>query len=296
MLRATRVWDDDPVRLEPPRAVHRGRRSTGARCPSYVDEEGIDPARGHRDARRGRRWRWTPGAGRACRSGCARARRSATAARRSSITFKRRAAAADRPDRLRPAGPAADRSAAPTGSAWTSTSTAGRPVGLDPVTLEADFGAGRLPRVRRGARGRPRGRPDRCRCAATPPSECWRIVEPVLAAWRDDGCRCRSTPPAAPGRATRCSCRGQDPDCQAVCALGDRSRSAGSRRVPDAPAMLGIRMYSRERLHIRPRPAPDRGGTRPPARTPEQKHPGPRSPWPFPGSTGRAAAARCCRW
>ncbi|NED68771.1 glucose-6-phosphate dehydrogenase, partial [Streptomyces sp. SID10244] len=43
-LRATRVWEGDPIR-----ASHRARYTAGEvnghRLPSYTDEEGVDPAR-----------------------------------------------------------------------------------------------------------------------------------------------------------------------------------------------------------------------------------------------------------
>jgi glucose-6-phosphate 1-dehydrogenase len=44
VLRATRVWNDDPVAFSS-RARYTAGDIDGRRLPSYADEEGIDPAR-----------------------------------------------------------------------------------------------------------------------------------------------------------------------------------------------------------------------------------------------------------
>ena len=60
MLRATRVWGNDPVGSSR-RARYTAERVGGRMLPSYVDEEGVDPAR-HRDPCRVvvevNNWRW----------------------------------------------------------------------------------------------------------------------------------------------------------------------------------------------------------------------------------------------
>jgi glucose-6-phosphate 1-dehydrogenase len=61
----------------------------------------------------------------------------------------------------------------------------GDPFVLDPVTLDAEFGPGDLPPYGEVLRGAFDGDPTLSVRGDTA-EECWRIVEPVLAAWRAD--------------------------------------------------------------------------------------------------------------
>ena len=89
VVRATRVWDDDPVA-----SSRRGRYTSGSiddiEKPSYVDEPGVDPARWHRDALaavgtfevRNARWSGVPF------TNCVPARPSATPPAEIVVTFR----------------------------------------------------------------------------------------------------------------------------------------------------------------------------------------------------------------
>jgi glucose-6-phosphate 1-dehydrogenase len=81
----------------------------------------------------------------------------------------------------------------------------GDPAVLDSVTLAADFAAGRLSPYGEVLRGVFDGDPTLSVRGDTA-EQCWRIVEPVLEAWRGAAapCPCRSTAPAAPDPVTRC--------------------------------------------------------------------------------------------
>jgi glucose-6-phosphate 1-dehydrogenase len=182
VLRATRVWDDDPAAWSR-RARYTAGKIDGRALPSYVDEEGVDPDRGTEtfaevvlavDT-----WRWAGvpfrvRAGKALR----RLRKEAV------ITFKQPPwvpaglAGYDRPDRLR-IGFDPD---------WlrleVNINGPGDPAELDPVTLEAGLDPGDLPPYGQVLRGVFEGDPNLSVRGDTA-VECWRIVEPVLAAWRD---------------------------------------------------------------------------------------------------------------
>lgn len=182
VLRATRVWGD-------PAAFSRRARYTagevdGRPLLSYVDEEGVDPERKTETfaeivlAVDSRRWAGVPFR---VRSGKALGDPRQEAA----ITFKQppRVPAGltgyHRPDRLRIGlGPRRL-------SLDLNINGPGDPFALDPVTLQADFGPGELPEYGEVLRGILEGdRPLSVRGDTA--VDLWRIVEPVIEAWRRD--------------------------------------------------------------------------------------------------------------
>jgi glucose-6-phosphate 1-dehydrogenase len=185
VLRATRVWDDDPATFSR-RARYTAGEIYGRRLPSYADEEGVDSARKTEtfaevvlavDT-----WRWS-GVPFRVRSG------KALGAPRTevAVTFKRPQripaglTGCDQPDRLRigiALGP--DRLRLD-----LNISGPGDPFEIDPVTLEAPFGPGELPPYGEVLKGILEGDPALSVRGDTA-VECWRIIEPVQAAWRLD--------------------------------------------------------------------------------------------------------------
>ena len=182
VLRATSVWDGDPATWSR-RARYTAGRIDGRALVSYVDEEGVDRDRGTETFAEVilavNTWRWAGvpfrvRAGKALR----RLRKEAV------ITFKQPPwvpvglRGYDRPDRLR-IGFDPD---------WLrldlNINGPGDPSVIDPVTLEADFALGELPPYGEVLRGVFNGDPTLSVRGDTA-VECWRIVEPVLAAWRD---------------------------------------------------------------------------------------------------------------
>ncbi|HEX4759566.1 MAG TPA: glucose-6-phosphate dehydrogenase [Thermoleophilaceae bacterium] len=202
VLRATRVWDGDPVR-----SSGRGRYTAGSidghELPSYVDEEGVDPKRKTEtfaevvvevDT-----WRWS-GVPFRLRSGKALGSPRAEVA----VTFKppqrlpEGLTGSDRPDRLR-MGIGLDAGSI---ALDIDISGPGDPFGLDPATLEASFGAGELP---------PYGEVLKSLLAGDPlltvrgdtAVQCWRIIEPVQAAWRADRVPLQDYPAGSSGPGTQ---------------------------------------------------------------------------------------------
>jgi glucose-6-phosphate 1-dehydrogenase len=191
VLRATRVWGDDPATWSR-RARYTAGEIDGRALPSYVDEEGVDPDR-HTETFTEvvlavNTWRWAGvpfrvRAGKALR----RLRKEAV------ITFKQPPwvpvglAGYDEPDRLR-IGFDPD---------WlrldVNINGPGDPSVVDPVTLEAGLAPGDLPPYGQVLSGVFEGDPTLSVRGDTA-VECWRIVEPVLAAWRDDQVPLREYP------------------------------------------------------------------------------------------------------
>lgn len=183
LLRATRVWDDDP-RTSSRRARYTAGEIGGRRLPSYQDEEGVDPDRETETLAEVvlavDTWRW---AGVPFR---VRAGKALGAPRKEAvITFKQPPRVPtgltgyERPDRLR-IGFDPD---------WLrldlNINGEGDPSVIDPITLEATFGPGRLPPygdvLARVLEGDPT-----LSVRGDTAVECWRLVEPVLTAWRND--------------------------------------------------------------------------------------------------------------
>jgi glucose-6-phosphate 1-dehydrogenase len=183
VLRATRVWDDDPATWSR-RARYAAGQIDGRRLPSYVDEDGIDPDRKTETFAEVvlavNTWRW---AGVPFR---VRAGKALRALRKEAVvTFKQPPwvptglTGYDRPDQLR-IGFDPDRL-----SLDVNINGPADPSELDRVTLQAAFGPGHLPPYGEVLRGVFEGDPTLSVRGDTA-VECWRIVEPVLEAWRDD--------------------------------------------------------------------------------------------------------------
>jgi glucose-6-phosphate 1-dehydrogenase len=182
VLRATRVWQDDPVAFSR-RARYTAGEVAGRRLPSYVDEDGVDPDRGTEtfaevvlavDT-----WRWA-GVPFRVRAGKALAEPRKEAV----ITFQEPPwvpaglTGHRRPNRLR-IGFDPDRLRLD-----LNINGAGDPSDIEPITLDATSGPGALPPygdvLARVLEGDPT-----LSVRGDTAVECWRIVEPVLAAWRD---------------------------------------------------------------------------------------------------------------
>ncbi|MCO1656277.1 glucose-6-phosphate dehydrogenase [Pseudonocardia humida] len=183
VLRATRLWDDDVAACSR-RARYTEGEVAGRRLPAYATEDGVDPARGTETLAEVvlavDTWRWA-GVPFRLRSGKA----LAAARKEAVITFKPPQRIPDglsgyrRPDRLR-IGFGPDRL-----HLDLNINGPDDPFEIDPVTLGADFGPGDLP---------PYGEVLRAVLDDDPvlsvrgdtAEECWRILEPVVAAWRAD--------------------------------------------------------------------------------------------------------------
>ena len=183
VLRAARLWDDDPVAASR-RARYTAGEIDGRRLPSYVDEPGVDPARRTETLAEivltVDTWRWA-GVPFRLRSG-----KAMSAVRKEAIiTFKQAERVPDgltgyeRPDRLRIGfGPDCL-------GLDLNINGPGNPFDLDRVRLTADFGPGELPAYGEVLRGAFEADP-MLSVRGDVAEECWRIVEPVLAAWRAD--------------------------------------------------------------------------------------------------------------
>ena len=183
VLRATRVWGDDPV-AGSRRARYTAGRVGNRTVPSYLDEEGVDPARRTETLAElvveVNTWRWA-GVPFRLRTGKALRKLDKSVV----ITFKEPnwvpegLLGYERPDRMH--------------------------IGLDPEVLQLDFninGSGHprtVERVRMGVNLEPGDLPAYGQVLAgvlagdptlsvrgDQALETWRIVEPVLRAWRDD--------------------------------------------------------------------------------------------------------------
>jgi glucose-6-phosphate 1-dehydrogenase len=198
VLRATRVWNDDPVAFSR-RARYTAGQIDGRRLPAYADEAGIDPARGTETLAEivlaVDTWRWA-GVPFRLRSGKALGSRRKEAV----VTFHQAPripdglTGCDQPDRLRIAfGP--DRLGMD-----LNINGPGDPFVLDPVSLEAEFGPGDLPPYGEVLRGVFDDDPTLSVRGDTA-EECWRIVEPVLVAWRRDRVPLQEYPAGSTGPA-----------------------------------------------------------------------------------------------
>ncbi len=183
VLRATRLWDDDVAACSR-RARYTAGEVDGKPLPAYADEAGVDAARGTETLAEVvlavDTWRWT-GVPFRLRSGKA----LAAVRKEAVITFKQPQRVPEglrgyeRPDRLR-IGFGPDRL-----HMDLNINGPDDPFVIDAVTLEADFGPGDLPPYGEVLRSVLDGDPMLAVRGDTA-EECWRIVDPVLAAWRDD--------------------------------------------------------------------------------------------------------------
>jgi glucose-6-phosphate 1-dehydrogenase len=181
VLRATRVWADDPVGSSF-RARYAAGEIDGRRLPAYVDEEGIDPSRSTETLAEivlaVDTWRWA-GVPFRIRSGKAigSPRQDVT------VTFKQPPwvptglTGHDRPDRLH-LGLGASRI-----GLELNVNGAGDPFALEGVTLAGEYGPGALLEYGAVLKGVLEGTPPLSVRGDTS-VESWRIVEPVLSAWR----------------------------------------------------------------------------------------------------------------
>jgi glucose-6-phosphate 1-dehydrogenase len=183
VLRATRVWGDDP-RAYSRRARYGAGTAGGRRLTAYADEPGIDPRRGTETLAEVvlavDNWRWS-GVPFRLRSGKA----LAATRKEAVITFKdpTRVPAGligyDRANRLR-IGFGPDKL-----SFDVNVNGPGDPFQIDPATLEVGFGPGDLPPYGEILRGALEGDPTLSVRGDTA-EQCWRIVQPVLHSWSAD--------------------------------------------------------------------------------------------------------------
>jgi glucose-6-phosphate 1-dehydrogenase len=182
VLRATRVWNDEPAR-----SSHRARyvagELDGPRLPSYADEEGVVPERQTETLTAIElavdTWRWA-GVPFRLRSG------KAIAAPRQEVVVKFKdpprlpsgLTGYQRSDRLR-LGLVEHRLALD-----LNVNGEGDPFTLEPVTLEGVYGRGALLEYGQVLRGVLESSPQ-LSVGGDTAVESWRIVEPVLAAWRN---------------------------------------------------------------------------------------------------------------
>jgi glucose-6-phosphate 1-dehydrogenase len=181
VLRATRVWDDDPV-ANSRRARYTAGEIDGRKLPSYADEEGIDASRCTETLAEVvftvDTWRWA-GVPFRLRSGKAlsRARKEAV------VTFKKAQrvptglAGWSQPDRLR-IGFGPDRMALD-----LNVNGPDDPFVIETVTLQSDFAPGQLSAYGEVLAGVLDADPTLSVRGDTA-EDCWRIVAPVLDAWR----------------------------------------------------------------------------------------------------------------
>ena len=196
VLRATRVWDDDPVRWSR-RSRYAAGEIAGRRLPAYADEPGIDPARGTETLAEVvlavDTWRWA-GVPFRLRTGKALAGKRKEAV----ITFKQPPRVPtgltgyDQPDRLR-IGFGPDRLGLD-----VNINGPGHPLDLDQVHMTADFGPGDLPPYGEVLRGAFDGDPTLSVRGDTA-EDCWRIVAPVLEAWRSGSVPLQEYPAGSAG-------------------------------------------------------------------------------------------------
>jgi glucose-6-phosphate 1-dehydrogenase len=198
VLRATRVWADDPAAYSR-RARYTAGDIGGRHLPAYADEPGVDPGRKTETLAEivvaVDTWRWA-GVPFRLRSGKA----LSDSRKEAVITFKPPQRIPDglsgpeRPDRLRIGfGPDQLR-------IDMNINGPADPFVLDQVTLEADFGPGELPPYGEVLRGVLNDDPTLSVRGDTA-EECWRIVAPVLAAWRRDDVPLREYPVGSGGPA-----------------------------------------------------------------------------------------------
>jgi glucose-6-phosphate 1-dehydrogenase len=183
VLRACRLWQDDPVTAGR-RARYTSGTLDGREVPDYTAEPGVDPARNTETLAELTveidNWRWA-GVPFRLRSGKALAERRKEVV----VTFK--------PAPHVPIGLSGDPTPARLRISMGPDQLAldlningpGDPLALDRVALTADFGAGRLPAYGEVLAGVLDGDP-LLSVRGDTAEQCWRIVDPVLAAWRDD--------------------------------------------------------------------------------------------------------------
>lgn len=185
ILRATRVWDDDPVNYSR-RARYTAGDIDGRKVPSFVDEDGIDGSRNTEtfaevvlavDT-----WRWA-GVPFRVRSGKA----LGSPRTEVTVTFKPPQqvpvgmTGSAEPDRLHIGIPLDGNTLA----LDMNISGPGDPRQIDPVSLAGKFGTGALPPYGQVLWGILEGIP-LLSVRGDMAVQCWRIIEPVRKAWREN--------------------------------------------------------------------------------------------------------------
>ena len=192
VLRATHVWDDDPV------AASRRARYTAGRIgdrdlPAYLDEDGVDPANDTETLAEitveVATWRWA-GVPFTLRSGKAHGHRR----REIMVTFKPAERAPDGLEGKAPADVLHIALAPETISLELNMNGPGDSETLSREVMEADFAPGRLDAYGEVLRGVLDGDPALSIRGDTA-EQCWRIVEPAASAWRS--CNRGTSLPAA---------------------------------------------------------------------------------------------------
>jgi glucose-6-phosphate 1-dehydrogenase len=196
VLRACRVWQGDAVAAGR-RARYTAGSIDGRDVPDYTEEPGVEPSRNTETLAEVTleidNWRWA-GVQFRLRSG------KAISERRKEVlvTFRPVPHLADGlegsppPDQLRLSmGPDSI-------SLGININGPGDPLKLDRVDLNADFGAGRLPAYGEVLAGVLDGDP-LLSVRGDTAEQCWRIVEPVLQAWRDNQTPMDTYPVGSPG-------------------------------------------------------------------------------------------------
>lgn len=182
VLRATRIWDDDPISGSR-RARYTAGEVDGRRLPSYVDEPGVDPARGTETLAEVivavDTWRWA-GVPFRLRAGKALGapRKEVVIVFRQPRWIPRGLEGYEHPDRL---SLGLDSHLL---SIDLNVNGPGHPLVIDPVTLQVGLQPGDLPPYGEVLRAVLDGDPV-LSVRGDSAVECWRIVEPALRAWRD---------------------------------------------------------------------------------------------------------------
>jgi glucose-6-phosphate 1-dehydrogenase len=183
VLRATRVWDGDPATWSR-RARYTAGQVDGRQLLSYVDEDGVVPDRKTETFAEVvlavNTWRWAGvpfrvRAGKALRA----LRKEAVVTFREPPWVPTGLTGYDRPDQLR-IGFDPDRLCLD-----LNINGPDDPSVIESITLEANLGPGQLPPYGEVLRGVFEGDPT-LSVRGDIAVECWRIVEPVLEAWRED--------------------------------------------------------------------------------------------------------------
>lgn len=185
ILRATHIWDDDPIRYSR-RARYTAGEIDGRQVPSFVDEDGIDPSRNTEtfaelvlaiDT-----WRWA-GVPFRVRSG-----KSLGSPRTEvTVTFQppqhvpTGLTGNAQPNRLHIGIPLGTNTLA----LDVNISGPGNSLDIDPVSLAGEFGAGALPPYGYVLVGILEGIPP-LSVRGDMAVQCWRIIEPVRQAWREN--------------------------------------------------------------------------------------------------------------
>ena len=185
ILRATRVWEDD-ANGSSRRARYTAGEIEGRALPDYADEPGVDPTNRTETLAEivvgVNNWRWS-GVPFTLRSGKAlgNPRKEAVVTFRPTPHTPGGLTGTDRPDRLRIGlGFGAD-----TLHLDLNINGPGDPKSIEPVTLEATFGAGDLPEYGEVLKGVLDNDPT-FSVRGDAAEQCWRIIEPVREAWKAD--------------------------------------------------------------------------------------------------------------